>query len=420
MYQTYRWLAGLVVFWLAAFNGAQADNTETTSAFLSDSKVSANIRLRYEHASDDIANDAEALTLRSSLAWQTGPISNNRALTGFMELESTIAIGGADYTDGESDRDTVLIADPPATEFNQLYFSYESPKGWQSKVGRQSISFGDERFVGAVSFRQNHQSFDAISFSRENSDSWSQHYAYVANVNRIFGDESIDRPAGQLGDHKQNSHLFNTTYNGWSAGELEAYAYLIRNQDFQRASTDTHGIRFHGSSRPKRITYLYTGEFARQYSNDENPKNYIANYWRVSGGVSYRRISVQLTQERLGSDNNAGFITPFATVHRFQGWADKFAALTPDEGLVANFVTVAGRWPGFRYRIQYHDFDTDSGSRNVGREFGLHLQHRFKKNYLLELKYADYRAGEGTLQLGGFDTDTRRLFLTVSGKFGEG
>lgn len=389
-------------------------------SLLSGGEASFNARLRYEAADDSTLADADALTLRSALHLKSGPIAGNHSWRGFLELENTALLSSSDFSTGDRNRGTVVIADQPHTEANQVYLSYESPQGFQARIGRQEIIYGDERFVGSVAFRQNHQSFDAFSLGYFDGEDWALNYAYVANVNRIFGDRSNDGPPGLRGDHEQNTHLLNVVYNDLAAGELEMYGYLIDNNDFERASTDTWGVRFSGSVRPRRLTYSYTAELAHQRSGGANPADYQAWYSRIKGGLSYRRLSLTVTQERLGSDNNAGFITPFATLHRYQGWADKFVALTPNEGLVDTNLTLAGRFPGFRYRLQYHGFTTDKGSDPIGKEFGAHIQWRIKKKYLVELKFADYKADKNASNItgvGGVDTDTRRLFLSVAMSF---
>ena len=413
------WLVGVAVLLAPCDEVMASDGDADRSAFLAESRVSLDARLRYESAHDDLLADADALTLRGALTWKTGPLVPETGWTGLAQIEHTSVLSRKNYTSGAQDRGTVLIADPAGTEVNQLYLAYESPRGFAAKLGRQTISYGDERFVGSVAFRQNHQSFDAASLEYTGAGDWALNYAYVTNVNRIFGDQSDNRPAGLLGDHKQNTHLANLVYEGWSAGSVEGYAYLIDNEDFERASTDTVGLRFSGSARPKQLSYLYTLEYARQRSGGNNPRSYETSYWRLMGGLAYKRLSLQLSRERLGSDNNAGFVTPFATLHRYQGWADKFAALTPDEGVVASTLTVAGRWPGFRYRVQYHDFNTSKGSGDIGTELGLHLQYRFKLKYFVELKYADYRGQDGATGVGGLSSDSRRLFLTLSATVGD-
>lgn len=417
MHKTKCGLTAAVAICAFGTGGVQADSSDGTAILGGD--LTFDTRLRYERATDDVANDAEALTLRSALTWRNDGLFGSPSLVGVIELENTAALGGADYTDGQANRSTVLIADPAGTELNHGYLTYRSAGGWQATLGRQPISFGDERFVGTVAFRQNHQSYDALSLNYDGGSDWVLNYAYVANVNRIFGDDAEGPAAGLLGDHEQDTHLLNAVFSGWSSGELETYAYLIENKDFQRASTKTYGAKFSGRVRPEKLTYLYTMEVATQRSGSSNPRDYSALFWRASAGVSYKRISVQLTQERLGSDNDSGFVTPLATLHRFQGWADKFVARTPDAGLVDNFITIAGRWPGFRYRIQYHDFETDEGAQPLGREFGFHLQHRIRQGLLVGVKFADYRAHREAPETFGFDTDTQRLFLTISAKFGD-
>lgn len=402
-------------------HGSLAEGENASTSFFRDGDVSLSARLRYEAAEDSALPNADALTLRSALRLESGPIAGNHNWRAILELENTALLSSSDFSTGARNRGTVVIADQPHTEANQLFIAYHSPRGFSAQLGRQEISYGDERFVGSVSFRQNHQSFDAATLGYSNNEDWTLNYAYIANVNRIFGDNSVDRPPGLLGDHEQDTHLLNVVYSGWGIGELEAYGYLIDNKDFARASTDTWGLRFSGNVRPQRISFSYTAELAHQSSADDNSRDYQAWYSRVSAGVSYRRLSLTLGQERLGSDNSAGFITPFATLHRYQGWADKFVALTPDQGLVDTNITLAGRFPGVRYRLQYSDFSTVKGSATIGREFGAHIQWRIDKKYFVELKYADYQANKGAISttgVAGLDTDTRRLFLSVAAKFG--
>ncbi|MFK7975711.1 MAG: alginate export family protein [Halioglobus sp.] len=412
-------VSALSITFLPFASVAKGDSAGTP--FIHGGEASLSNRLRYETADDSTLADADALTLRSALRLKSGPVAANPNWSALVEIENTALLSSSDFSTGARNRGTVVIADQSHTEINQLYLSYQSPRGFGARLGRQEISYGDERFVGSVSFRQNHQSFDAASLSYTNEESWALSYAYVANVNRIFGDESENGPAGLLGDHEQDTHLLNGVYSGGAFGELEAYGYLIDNKDFERASTDTWGLRFSGSVKPQRITFSYTAELANQRSADSNPADYETWYSRVKAGVSYLRLSLTLGQERLGSDNGSGFVTPFATLHRYQGWADKFVALTPNEGLIDTNLTLAGRFPGFRYRLQYNEFSTDKGSNTIGKELGAHVQWRIKQKYLVELKYADYQANKGALNatgVAGLSSDTRRLFVSIAARFG--
>lgn len=108
------------------------------------------------------------------------------------------------------------------TEANQFFIAYQSPRQFRAKPGRQEINYGDEHFVGSVSFRRNQQSFDTVTLGYSNNEDGTLNYAHVANVNRTFGDNSDNEPTGLLVDHQQDTHLLNVVYSGWAIRELEA------------------------------------------------------------------------------------------------------------------------------------------------------------------------------------------------------
>ena len=146
------WLASATVVLSFCFEVMASDGESDRPAFLAESKISLDTRLRYESAHDEIQTDADALTLRGALTWKTGPLVPDTGWSGLIQIEHTSVLSPKNYTSGAQDRGTVLIADLAGTEVNQLYVAYESPRGFAAKIGRQSISFGDERFVGKVRF----------------------------------------------------------------------------------------------------------------------------------------------------------------------------------------------------------------------------------------------------------------------------
>jgi len=61
--------------------------------------------------------------------------------------------------------------------------------GSQARIGRQRIIFDNERFIGGVGWRQNEQTFDALSFSHTAGNGFNFTWAYIDKVKRIFGSE---------------------------------------------------------------------------------------------------------------------------------------------------------------------------------------------------------------------------------------
>ena len=65
--------AGVVLSTLGLSGTANAEDDAFVTA-LKDGKPLLNMRLRYEEVDNDGATDAEALTLRTRLGWQTGKL----------------------------------------------------------------------------------------------------------------------------------------------------------------------------------------------------------------------------------------------------------------------------------------------------------------------------------------------------------
>ena len=122
----------------------------------------------------------------------------------------------------------------------------------------------------------------------------------------------------------------------------------------------------------------------------------------------------------LEGDGVKGFATPLATLHKFDGWADKFLT-TPPNGIrdfyasggfsvpkVGPFATISGQ-------AVYHDFNTDRLNFGYGNEWDFQLAGKIDK-FTLMLKYADYNARTTT----GFvnpTTDTKKFWASVEWAF---
>ena len=120
-------------------------------------------RLRYEHV-DQPATDADAVTLRLRAGFELRHAASKLAL--LAEAEGTLALGkdynAFPYAAASSQRRTAfsVIPDPENIELNRLQLQYKG-KAVTVTVGRQRINLDDQRWVGAVGWRQNEQTFDA-------------------------------------------------------------------------------------------------------------------------------------------------------------------------------------------------------------------------------------------------------------------
>lgn len=366
---------------------AAAVTAATPTAFAAESiaeafqngSTSVSFRLRFEDVDvGGVSNDA--LTLKSRLTYKTDTLNGFSAL---FEVDDTTVLGDEDYTG---------IADSEYTDVNQAYLAY-SAADTTVKFGRQRILLDNQRFVGGVGFRQNEQTYDALTLTNKSLPDTTLFYGYIAEVNNIFAT-----------DAKHETHLLNAKYTGLPFGTVTGYYYQIE-PDAAADSIDTFGVRFTGSQPAGDAKLLYTAEYATQDQNNGSKPDYYV----LEGGVSVSGVTAKLGYEVLESDNGVGFNTPLATKHKFQGWADKFLG-TPGTGIEDLYLSVGTKVAGVKLLAVYHDFEAETTSADLGSEFGLVVAKAFGKNYGLSLKYADYQAGDT-----GVDTD--KLWLTATAKF---
>lgn len=352
---------------------------------LTGGKANVNMRLRYETVDDSTNDDAEALTLRTRLGYMTGDYNNFSAFAEFEDAR--VALGIDDYAPQNTGFATV--ADPEVTELNQAFIAYQGPSGTTGKLGRQRIILDNARFVGNVGWRQNEQTFDALSIVNTSLADTTITYAFLDRVNGITTSFDAD----------VSDHLLNVMYNGLDIGAVTAYAYMLEDDDTD-ATNDTYGVRLSGATQVSEGNkVLYTAEVASQSTDDND-----ALYSFFEGGMNFSGVTAKLALEVLGSDDGAyAFQTPLATKHAFNGWADKFLA-TPANGLQDLMVSVGGMVAGVKLLGVFHDFSADEGSADYGKELDLLAVKKFSKRYTVGAKLASYDADS-------FSADTDKFWL---------
>jgi len=376
------WLAGC----LLAFGGLSAPtHAGSFDEALAGGTANVDMRLRYENVDDSTHKDAQAATLRTRLGYRTGDYQGIFVFGEFEDVRTVLGLNH--YAPVKSGY--AVIADPSVTQVNQAFLGYQGFYQTTAKLGRQRLILDNARFVGNVGWRQNEQTFDAVSLSNRLFPQTTVTYAFLDKVNGIL--EKFDADV--------TDHLLNITYSGFKSVKITTYGYLLKD-DHSKANNNTYGLRLSGAHRlDQKKKLLYTAEFASQKTDDND-----ALYTFLEGGMQYGGAKFKLGYERLGSDNGGyGLQTPLATKHAFNGWADEFLA-TPVKGLQDVMVSVGGTVAGAKLLAVYHDFSADQGSKDYGTEVDLLAARKFAKRYLLGIKYAGYRADS-------WKTDTDKLWF---------
>lgn len=374
------------------------------------------LRLRYENAEDDArAAPGRAATARLRSGFEIAP---DPRLAILAEFEGSLTLAGAydDLINGDTRR--AVIPDPEFIELNRASLRVEPWRDVSVTIGRQYLTFDDERFVGKVAFRQNDQTYDAAKFSASFANGVGFDAVYLRRTNRILSGRNAE------GRFWGDSYLLNASVP-LPLGRVVGFHYALdlasgeNGAINQNASSQTTGLRYEGRAAwpgesEENPSLKWEGSYARQRDFAGAPAAFGANYWLGAMTVDSGNLSVGARIEILGSDENAAFQTPLGTLHAFQGEADIFT-VTPDDGVRERSAFVEWRagtvGPFHRVKLSLSglSFRSASGNASYGKEIDATIRARIE-GAALSITLADYSAD-------GFAADARRVWVTVERSF---
>lgn len=390
-------------------------------------------RLRYETVDQDgplpltSSRDAQAVTIRMRAGGEvsSGPFAF------LAEAEGTLAIDDK-YNSGVNGKTLYpIVADPETVEANRVQLQYRT-RPLIVTVGRQRINLDDQRFVGSVAWRQNEQTFDAVRVEYMGIKNLKVDLTYAISARTIWGIDggkfgSIIRPTSIDGDDVFANISYKTKY-----GTLTGFAYLVDEDEpvaaLLRNSSQTFGAHFMGAvPLARKVKLSYLASYARQSDYAKNPVSYSADYAAGELGLEVSALKLTGGYELLGSDAGAtgiaggfAFQTPFATLHKFNGWADKFLT-TPATGIqdyyagAAYTVPKLGKMGPLVASFTYHHFSSDRLAIHYGDEYDAQVTLKIDKHLSGLVKYADYQR-KGTASFSG-DEDTRKFWAEIDYSF---
>ena len=348
------------------------------------------IRARYEFGDVDSFDPSHAFTFRERLGLKTMAWNGFSA---FIEGEFSQAAvddynGGAPGADPFDPANT-LIADPQTNELNQAILQYE---GFDTigKLGRQRIIYDNAAFIGNVGWRQNEQTYDAVSLSNQSIDGLTLNYSYLNQVNRIFGydaDAALAPGFTNVQDIGTSTHLFNASYAGIKGITLGGYAYMMNFEDVSAWDNNTFGI----SGKGDMMGLTLYGEIAWQdkaaVTADDD-----ALYAHLSATKSFGTQAVTLGVENLGQ----GFKTPLATVHTFNGFADVTDAARisgAHNGLTDLYIShTIPIFCGLKWMNVFHAMGDNGVSAGYGWEYDSVLTKKFDEHFTAIAKIAFFNS----------------------------
>lgn len=371
-------------------------------------------RLRYENVDQQgVATEADAVTMRV----RAGVEAKTSVFTFLVEGEGTLAFV-ENYNSGVNGKPGPIIADPENIELNRAQIQFTGIAKTVITAGRQRINLDDQRFVGSVGWRQNDQTFDAVRAEWNGSKNIKADVTYAWSQRTIWG---VDGFGGRQTAVGGDNILANLGYKGKSFGII-AFAYLADLDEAQvqafRLSSQTYGLRAHATVPLGKAKLGILASYAVQSDYGNNPNDSSSNYLLGEATIDISPVKFIAGYEILGADNGvalSSFQTPFATMHKFNGTADKFL-ITPPNGLRDLYLGahVSPRikaLPGFNGQLTWHSFKSDRLDQNYGTEWNAQLGWKISKKLSFLAKYADYKS-KGTADFAG-DADTQKFWAQI-------
>ncbi len=405
--------------------GTVSAQAEDGLSIFDDIKFKGELRPRYQftdHAGT-AASSGSTFTNRTNLNFSAKLLEVD-GLTGTIELNSVNDFNTLDQHGKD------LAAEKELAKMTQAKVQY-STGATSFTVGRSTTNLDNQRFIGSVGWKQSFQTLDLASVSYKDAG-LSVFGAYVYGVNAIGDDGNgeqgiyygINRTtdaiiaAGGTGSGATTSALVNASYKVADALTVTAYSYMLG------SISDTYGVALTGKTKAGDVGITYRAEYAMQTDASLEMKSFgkadrDSEYYNIDLGVNLSGILAGVNYEVLGAGetgglngSNAGFQTPLATKHKFNGWADKFL-ITPTTGLVDANLMVGYKSKEFGVaKAIYHDYTSDAGSLDYGTELNLIYKRTIPgvKGLTGMLKYADYSADD-------FSTDTQKAWVMLDYKF---
>ena len=377
---------------LGAPAAGQAGVMDDLHPALHGGKATLDLRLRAEYVDYETTPETDAETLRTVLGYRSGDFHGASA---YLEFENVSSLGNGDYNSGTTGAGNGqvqfgLIADPALTQVNQSYL-----EAFGLRAGRQKIVYDNARFIGDVAWRQNDQVYDAVSFA---NTTWvkdlSLSAAWLTRVHNIYGaTRAVEAP------------LLNVRYAALPEARVGAFYYAVEEKTAPASSWQHAGARVDGTLG----NFLYEVSFAEQsdYADATAAGTPDASYTDLQLGWKFGAITIK-AQETL----EKGFRTPLATLHAFNGWADRFLA-TPANGLEDSNLKLLATVGGFKLALAAHDFKAEATDDDYGQEVDFSIGRDLRPGMNLLLKYAEFNA-DGSVPT--FSNDTRKAWLQLTCK----
>ena len=333
----------------------------------------------------------------------------DRGVDAFVQIQDVRLWGEETNTLGDFDANNFDLHQGYVT-LNKI-----NDSGLSIRAGRQAISFGGQRLIGAVEWTQQGRVFDGVRATLKNERTTVD----------VIGIRLADATAGL--PHKNNAYLWGA-YATLKAGEGQTVdAYGLYNR-VSGGVTDQYTLGLRCVGKAGGIVYRAEGAF----QTGERGGSYVSAYmFGGRAGTSVGKGQITVWYDYLSGDDNSTdrdvkvFDTLFATNHKFYGFADVFLNIpvhTGGLGLQDAAVKVA--FPvaeGARLAIDGHAFmlakKGAASSKRLGEEVDVTLSYKYSGEVTFVGGFSYVIAKQALADIGRLSDDMKFSYLMMNVAF---
>ena len=403
------------------FNSITSYSGEKIS-FIDNLKPYLDFRPRYEFVDvkDSKNKDANALTVRTAVGVRIGKVLNIKGLSSKLEAVNVSALID-NYAPKKYSYETV--SDPDNIRLSQVFISYSYSR-YTLTAGRKYVSIDDHRFIGDVNWRQMPQSFGILSVSGNPVDKLNFLLAGIYERKGVVDSLNANWKLDKM------PVILDINYEVIPELKIKGFAYLLTDIH------NTYGIKVSGAySVSEGIKVSYLGEYAKQ--TDPYTKDNVSikpdidtSYYRLKVGTSAKGFFGNVMYTHFGDKNGktAGFSTPLATLHKFDGWSDvllKGASSGFDYGM--NELCLSAGYKDKKIgkvMVAYLLFKSDKNqtqtrSKDIGSEIDALYTKKFTRRFSFLFKTAFYKADKGYITGGKLNgtKNVNKLWIQLNYKY---
>ncbi|MET4082660.1 hypothetical protein ABIB40_002620 [Pedobacter sp. UYP30] len=220
----------------------------------------------------------------------------------------------------------VYKTDPSLTNVFEAYGEYRFDKRYAMKIGRQQLSYDNERFLGGLDWAQQGRSHDLAKFTYTDSTGFSAHIGAAFNQN--VGTEPTKLSStfyNGTANYKTMQYLW--LHKDYSSGKI---SFLFLNDGRQKLDSTTAFKQTFGLYAEQKVGALKIHEEAYYQSGKSSTnKNVSAYLFSFSAALPKAFAAPELGADYLSGTKSTSakenaFDPTFGTNHKFYGFIDYF------------------------------------------------------------------------------------------------